>query len=183
MATGPIDPQRLRLANLDWIPGVVKKIDPGLLLNVEQDGSIAMVWLRNHEHTEDVAASLRRSQLEGGIHHVFSGTSLKLLFNDLANDPRMPDIIIQPNQGMIYAEPADHFIEEHGGFTEDDTHVALLMSLPGIPPQQIRSFVRTAQIAPTILSQIDLDPRALQSVVKEHTPLLPGWEVTPRPLY
>ena len=54
------------------------------------------------------------------------------------------DIIIQPNQGMIYAEPADHFIEEHGGFTDDDTHVALLMSLPGMPPQQIRSFVRTA---------------------------------------
>jgi hypothetical protein len=135
-----------------------------------------MVWLKNHEHTEDVAAALRRSQLEEGIQQVFTGTSLKLLFNDPANDPRMPDIIIQPNQGMIYAEPADRFIEEHGGFTEDDTHVALLMSLPGIPPQQIKSFVRTAQIAPTILSQIGLDPRALQSVVKEHTPLLPGWE-------
>jgi hypothetical protein len=79
---------------------------------------------------------------------------------------------------MIYAELADRFIEEHGGFTDDDTHVALLMSLPGIPPQQIRSFVRTAQIAPTILSQIGLDPKSLQSVVKEHTPLLPGWEVT-----
>jgi hypothetical protein len=63
---GPIDPQRLRLANLDWIPSVVKKIDPGLLLNVEQDGSIAMVWLKNHEHTEDVAAALRRWQLEEG---------------------------------------------------------------------------------------------------------------------
>jgi hypothetical protein len=84
---GPIDPQRLRLANLDWIPSVVKKIDPGLLLNVEQNGSIAMVWLRNHEHTEDVAASLRRSQLEEGIQQVLSGTSLKLLFNDPANDP------------------------------------------------------------------------------------------------
>jgi hypothetical protein len=75
---------------------------------------------------------------------------------------------------MIYAEPADRFIEERGGFTDVDTHVALLMSLPGIPPQQIRSFVRTAQIAPTILSQIGLDPRALQSVVKKHTPIAPG---------
>jgi type I phosphodiesterase/nucleotide pyrophosphatase len=178
---GPIDPQRLRLADLDWIPSVVKKIDPGLLLNVEQDGSIAMVWLRNHEHTEDVAAALRRSQVEEGIQQVFSGASLKLLFNDPATDSRMPDIIIQPNQGMIYAEPADRFIQEHGGFTDDDTHVALLMSLPGIPPQQIKSLVRTAQIAPTILSQIGLDPRSLQSVVKEHTPLLPGWEVTLRP--
>jgi hypothetical protein len=71
-----------------------------------------MVWLKNHGHTEDVAAALRRSQREEGIQQVFSGTSLKLLFNDPANDPRMPDIIILPNQGMIYAEPADRFIEE-----------------------------------------------------------------------
>jgi hypothetical protein len=93
----------------------------------------------------------------------------------------MPDIIIQPNQVMIYAEPADRLIEEPGGFTDDDTHVALLMSLPGIPPQQIKSFVRTAQITPTILSQIGLDPRSLQSVVKGYTPLLLGWEVTLSP--
>ena len=77
---------------------------------------------------------------------------------------------------MIYAEPAVRFIEEHRGFADDDTHVALFMSL--LPPQQIKSFIRTAQIAPTILSRIGLDPRSLQSVVKEGTPLLPGWEVT-----
>lgn len=175
---GPIDPQRLRLANLDWIPAVVKKIDPGLLLNAEQDGSIAMVWLRNHEHTEDVVAALRKSQMEEGVQQVFSGTSLKLLFNDPASDPRMPDIIIQPNAGMIYADPSDHFIEEHGGFTDDDTHVALLISSPGIPPQEIKSYVRTAQIAPTILNSIGMDPQSLQAVVKEHTPMLPGLPIS-----
>jgi hypothetical protein len=175
---GPIDPQRLGLADLDWIPSVVKKIDPGLLLNAEQDGSIAMVWLKNHEHTEDVAAALRRSQIEQGIQQVFSGASLKLLFNDPASDPRVPDLIIQPSLGMIYADPTDHFIEEHGGFTDDDTHVALLISQPGIPPQEIKSFVRTAQIAPTILDQIGIDPMSLQAVVKEHTPMLPGLGVT-----
>jgi hypothetical protein len=175
---GPIDPQRLRLADLDWIPSVVKKIDPGLLLNAEQDGSIAMIWLKNHEHTEDVTAALRRSPIEEGVEQVISGASLKLLFNDPASDPRMPDIIIQPNLGTIYADPADHFIEEHGGLTDDDSHVALLFSLPGLARQEIKSYVRTAQIAPTILDQIGLNPRSLQAVVKEQTPMLPGWDVT-----
>ena len=177
---GPIDPQRLRLADLDWIPSVVKKIDPGLLLNAEQDGSIAMVWLRNHEHTDEVVAALRRSQIEAGVQQILSGASLRLLFNDPAVDPRVPDIIIQPNLGTIYAEASDHFIEEHGGFTDDDTHVALLISLPGQPHQSIKSFVCTTQLAPTILEQIGIDPRSLQAVVKEQTPALPGLKAPSR---
>jgi predicted AlkP superfamily pyrophosphatase or phosphodiesterase len=171
---GPIDPERLRLADLDWIPGVVKKIDPGLLLSAEQDGSIAMLWLRNHEHTDEVAAALRKGQFNQGIQQVFSGASLRQLFNDPMTDPRMPDIIIQPNPGTIYAEASDHFIEEHGGFADDDTHVALLLSLPGMNPKEVKSIVQTAQIAPTILEQLGIDPRSLEAVVKEHTPTLPG---------
>jgi arylsulfatase A-like enzyme len=171
---GPIDPERLRLADLDWIPSVVKKIDPGLLLSAEQDGSIAMLWLRNHEHTDEVAAALRNGQFKEGIQQVFSGASLRQLFNDPLIDPRMPDIIIQPNPGTIYAEASDHFIEEHGGFADEDTHVALLLSLPGMDAKEIKSMVQTAQIAPTILEQLGIDPRSLEAVVKEHTSTLPG---------
>lgn len=171
---GPIDPRRLRLADLQWIPGIVNKIDPGLLLSAEQDGSIAMLWLRNHEHTEEVAAALRAGQFDQGILQVFSGASLRLLFNDPMEDPRMPDIIIQPTPGTIYAEASDHFIEEHGGFTDDDTHVALLLSRPGLDRKEVKSPVQTAQIAPTILEQLGIDPRSLEAVVKEHTSTLPG---------
>ena len=96
------------------------------------------------------------------------------MFADPASDPRMPDIVIQPNLGVIYVEPDDGFIEEHGGFTDEDTHVALLVSLPSFLPREIKSPVRTAQIAPTILEQLGLNPKSLEAVVKEMTPTLPG---------
>jgi arylsulfatase A-like enzyme len=76
--------------------------------------------------------------------------------------------------GTIYAEPDDGFIEEHGGFTEQDTHVPLVVALPSFPKQEVRTPVRTAQIAPTILKELTLDPNSLQAVVKEMTAVLPG---------
>jgi hypothetical protein len=170
----PIDPLRFRAADLNLIPTVVNSIEPGLLLNAEQDGSIAMLWLKDHRGTADVVKILRSRQTEAGIQQIFSGESLKLMFADPASDPRMPDIVIQPNLGVIYVQPDDGFIEEHGGFTDEDTHVALLVSLPTFLPREIKSPVRTAQIAPTILEQLGLNPKSLEAVVKEMTPTLPG---------
>jgi len=170
----PIDPLRFRAADLSLIPSIVNSIEPGLLLNAEQDGSIAMLWLKDHRHTADVVKAIRNRQTEAGIQQIFSGESLKLMFADPANDPRMPDIVIQPNLGVIYVEPDDGFIEEHGGFTDEDTHVALLVSFPSFPPREIKSPVRTAQIAPTILEQLGLNPKSLEAVVKEMTATLPG---------
>ena len=169
----PIDPLKFRAADLDLIPDVVNSIEPGLLLNAEQDGSIAMLWLKNQKRTLDVVRALRSKQTEAGIQQIFSGESLKLMFADPANDPRMPDIVIQPNFGMIYVEHEDGFIEEHGGFTDEDTHVALLLSLPAFSPLEIKSLVHTVQIAPTILRELGLDPNSLEAVVKEMTPTLP----------
>src|SRR5882724_9305462 len=169
----PIDPLKFRAADLDLIPDVVNSIEPGLLLNAEQDGSIAMLWLKNQKRMLDVVRALRSKQTEAGIQQIFSGESLKLMFADPANDPRMPDIVIQPNFGMIYVEHEDGFIEEHGGFTDEDTHVALLLSLPAFSPLEIKSLVRTVQIAPTILRELGLNPNSLGAVVKEMTPTLP----------
>jgi hypothetical protein len=170
----PIDPARLRLADLKLIPGIVNAIDPKLLLSAEQDGSIAMLWLRKHERTEEVVDALWAKQKEADIQQILWGESLKLLFPDPATDPRMPDIIIQPNFGTIYAEADDHFIEEHGGFTEEDTHVPLMVALPSFPEGEMKTLVRTAQIAPTILEELGLDRASLQAVVKERTQPLPG---------
>jgi len=50
----------------------------------------------------------------------------------------------------------------------------LLVSLPSFLPREIKSPVRTAQIAPTILEQLGLNPKSLEAVVKEMTPTLPG---------
>ena len=149
-------------------------IAPGLLLNAEQDGSIAMLWLKDHRHTADVVEAIRKQQIEAGIQQIFSGESLKLMFADPAIDSRMPDVVIQPNLGVIYVESDAGFIEEHGGFTDEDTHVALLVSLPSFLRCEIKSPVHTNQIAPTILVQLGLNPKSLEAVVNEMTPSLPG---------
>ena len=97
----PIDPLKFRAADLNLIPTVVSNIETGLLLNAEQDGSIAMLWLKDHRHTADVVKTLRSRQVEAGIQQIFSGESSKLMFADPASDPRMPDIVIQPNPGRV----------------------------------------------------------------------------------
>lgn len=170
----PINPAKFRLADLKLIPQLVNAIDPKLLLNAEQDGSIAMLWLRQHERTEEVVNALLAKQKEAEIQQIFWGESLKLLFPDPLEDPRMPDIVIQPDFGTIYADPDSGFIEEHGGFTEEDTHVSLLLALPSFAKLEVRTPVRTAQIAPTVLQKLGLDPASLQAVQKELTPPLPA---------
>jgi predicted AlkP superfamily pyrophosphatase or phosphodiesterase len=170
----PLDPRKFHLADLDLIPNVVKSVAPDLLLSAQQDGSVAMLWLKDHAHVDEVVAALRAKQDEARIQQIFSGEALKLRFADPLEDPRMPDIIIQPEFGTIYAEAKDNFIEEHGGFTEEDTHVALLVSLSGMHAETIKTAVRTAQIAPTILEELHMDPKKLEAVVKEYTTSLPG---------
>jgi len=80
---------------------------------------------------------------------------------------------VLPETGVIYAGPKATKIAEHGGFNTDDTHVALLVSNPGIEAEYVSRPVATTQIAPTILQLLELNPRALQAVREEHTQLLP----------
>jgi len=63
---------------------------------------------------------------------------------------------------------------EHGGFAKDDTNVMMLLSNPSFHASTITSPVETAQVAPTILKALGLDPNSLQSVQLEHTQVLPG---------
>jgi hypothetical protein len=52
----------------------------------------------------------------------------------------------------------------------------LLVANPSIRARSITSFVETTQVAPTILKVLGLDPRSLDAVRKEGTPVLPGFE-------
>ncbi|HVO20070.1 MAG TPA: hypothetical protein VMU15_12490 [Anaeromyxobacter sp.] len=86
---------------------------------------------------------------------------------------RAPDVLVQPNWGVIYSGSSKK-IAEHGGGTLDDTHVALLASNPHLRPARVHERVSTAQVAPTILRAPGLDPEALEAVGKERTRVLPG---------
>ena len=92
-------------------------------------------------------------------------------FGDPANG-RTPDFMVQPNAGVIYSTSQAKDME-HGGFAADDGHVALLVSLPSIDARTVTRQVKTTQVAPTVIRALGLDPRLLQSVRKEGTPVLP----------
>jgi len=82
---------------------------------------------------------------------------------------------------VIYTKPTSAKIAEHGGFIGPDTHVALLVSRPGLDARVVRTPVQTMQVAPTLLKALGLDPQALQAVRIERTAVLPGLglETTP----
>ena len=99
---------------------------------------------------------------------------LKLHFPDPLLDSRTPDIIAIGKPGTIYT--TSNKIAEHGGFNDQDVNVPILISNPTLPPQLIKIPVTTAQLAPTILQLLGLNPFALQAVQIERTAVLPGFE-------
>ena len=94
-----------------------------------------------------------------------------LNFNDPKVDPRTPDIIVTPNVGVTYTGSTKK-LEEHSGFSHDDTSVILLLSNPHLRSKTVSAEVGTAQVAPTILKALRLDPMALDAVRAEGTAVL-----------
>lgn len=153
-----------------------------------QTDDVGLIWLQTQTNAPNVVA-----QLQANAHAIFAdvlpantifassinaGAPLAAIYGDpTGTDPvaaaRAPNIVIQPNAGVIYSGSSKK-IAEHGGGTVDDTQVALLVSMPSIHPGTLSTAVSTTQIAPTILKALGLDPQALQAVQKEGTAVLPG---------
>ncbi len=112
-----------------------------------------------------------------GIGEIFWGQSLNQLFNPPGlppvGDSRTPDIIVTPNIGVTYSGSTKK-LAEHGGFSHDDTNVMILVSNPSISARTLTIPVQTAQIAPTILQALGLNPGSLQGVQQQGTQVLPG---------
>jgi hypothetical protein len=170
----PIDPARLKHADLELIPRTVNAVQEGLLAGLEQDGSVALLWLSDQNRTAEVVSALRKIQERAGIQEIYSGESLKLLLNDPQSDPAVPDIIIQPTPGQIYVDAGSTFIAEHGGNANTDRNVPLLVAHPNLSRLQLKFPVQTSQIAPSILKALGLNPKDLDAVRREKTPELPG---------
>jgi hypothetical protein len=156
------------------ITAIVNSVAPGLAKKVTQKTS-AFIWLADQTRTNDVVAALTlpANQTAANIGQVLSGESLKLLFNDPLIDPAVPDIIVWTNTGTN-AEPAGSTVfAEHGGLSENDAHVPLLVWHPLLDKQTIRTPVKTTQLAPTIVALLGLRPSSLQAVQQEGTEILP----------
>ena len=169
---GPIDPTKAKKPGslLDLIPGIA----PVVAKATEDD--VALLWLTDQSQTIDVANLLNASKTAGSIQKVYAGASLIRLFADPAQDSRTPDIAVQPIPGTIYTTSKKKNAE-HGGFSFDDTNVALLVANPNLEPQKIGAKVTTTQVAPTILAALGLKPRSLQAVRLEKTQVLPELEL------
>jgi len=143
---------------------------------------VSLLWLGSSTNTSAAVALLESagSIAENnsiGLGQIFYGASLETMFNapglPPSGDTRSPDIIVEPNVGVIYTSSGKKQ-EEHGGFAHDDTNVIMLLSNPGFAASTVTSFVETTQVAPTVLQALGLDPSRLDAVQKEGTPVLPG---------
>ena len=139
---------------------------------------ISLLWLAPGASVTGAVGALEASGTAGiGLGQIFYGASLEPMFNAPGlppnGDPRTPDIIVQPNVGVIYTTSGKKQAE-HGGFAQDDTNVMILVSNPSFKASTVTTFVETTQVAPTVLEALGLDPSSLDAVQKEGTPVLPG---------
>jgi len=182
----PIDPNRYvsqlinatspatLLSNAGYMPFSESTNNPTGIGPTEDD--VSLLWLASSANTDAAVGILEAnpSMTTGiGLGQIYYGPSLALNFNNPTNDPRTPDIIVTPNVGVTYSGSTSK-LEEHGGFSHDDTNVMLLVSFPGFQPRTVSAPVGTAQVAPTILKALGIAPSALNAVRVEGTPVLPG---------
>ncbi|HZR64570.1 MAG TPA: alkaline phosphatase family protein [Terriglobales bacterium] len=182
----PIDPTRYvpqlkngtspatLLSNAGFIPNSESTNNPTGIGPTEDD--VSLIWLNNSSETSDAVNILESNvDVSTGIApgQIYYGPSLKLNYNDPTLDPRTPDIIVTPNVGVTYTGSTKKQ-EEHGGFAHDDTNVVLLLANPNFKPRTVNAAVGTAQVAPTILQALGIDPRALAAVRIEGTGVLPA---------
>jgi hypothetical protein len=184
----PIDPNRLlripadnggeppsQILGSSFIPdSELNQIGP-----TEDD--VSLLWLKPGSNTATAVGDLESASPVtnniAGIGEIFSGPGMNVLFGTPGfppdGDPRVPDIVVVTNIGVIYTGKKKK-VMEHGGFAPDDTNVMLLLSNESFNPATVTIPVTNMQVAPTIVSALGLDPAQLQAVQKEGTQVLPG---------
>lgn len=145
----------------------------GSLAAQADEDDVSLLWLTDQTQTDAAVKMLQSNLANTGGGEVFAGNALKLMFNDPATDSRTPDIIVTPNIGVVYTGGKGK-VSEHGGFANDDTNVMLLVSNPTIAPATYEYPVKTAQVAPTVVASLGLNPQSLDGVLMEGTAVLPG---------
>src|SRR5579872_4084833 len=182
----PIDPARYvgqtingtspatLLSNAGYLPFSESTNNPTGIGPTEDD--VSLLWLSSSANTDAAVALIEAnpSTTTGvGLGQVFYGPSLSLNYNNPSVDPRTPDIIVTPNYGVTYSGSTKK-LAEHGGFSHDDTNVILLLSYPTFQSRTVSAGVSTAQVAPTILKALGINPQALDAIRVEGTGVLPA---------
>src|SRR6202035_4851453 len=123
------------------LPASESPFTPGGIGPTEDD--ISQLWLVPNASVSNAVGILEMNASAAGIGQIFYGPSLETMFDAPGlppnGDPRTPDIIVQPNVGVVYTGSSAKQAE-HGGFAHDDTNVMMLVSNPRIHPGTITSF-------------------------------------------
>jgi len=142
------------------------------------EDDISLLWLTDSSQTDAAVKILTTNAEAAEIDDLLAGRSLERMFDRPGlpangGDPRTPDIIVQPEVGVVYTGSLKKQAE-HGGFAPNDVEVMMLVSNPNIKSRILGTPVETRQVAPTILSLLGLDPNGLDAVRAEGTAVLPN---------
>jgi hypothetical protein len=140
------------------------------------EDDVSVLWLAKGASLDAAVQLLQENAVAIGLGQIYYGPTLGLNYNTgglgPGLDPRSPDIIVTPNIGVTYSGSTT-MIGDHGGFSHDDTNVMLLVANSRFMAETVSSEATTAQVAPTILKALGLDPKALDAVRQEGTQVLP----------
>ncbi|MGA8029005.1 MAG: alkaline phosphatase family protein [Bryobacteraceae bacterium] len=158
-----------------YIPFSESPLNPTGIGSTEDD--VSLLWLAPGSDVQTAIDLIESNPKMVGLGQIYYGRTLQSML-DLPGlppdgDSRTPDIIVTPNVGVTYTGSSKKQAE-HGGFAHDDTNVMLLLSNPSFTASTVTSEVQTAQVAPTILKVLGLNPSLLDGVRVEGTPVLPA---------
>ncbi|MFF3983792.1 alkaline phosphatase family protein [Streptomyces sp. NPDC001601] len=190
----PTDPAALTRVDdgplLDGLNAAWRKLHPGAadLVTHAVDDDAMLLWLSDRSAAATAFAkqyllaqsgtgtdinAAPKAYTRSGLSKVYAGRAAADYFHVKAGDARVPDLFGVAQYGVVYTGGTKK-IAEHGGGHSDDLDVPLVVSGASVPDGVRDSAdVQTKQIAPTILSLLGLDPRALKAVREEHTAVLP----------
>lgn len=168
-------------------PALFGEVNPAQITNAtgvpvewQTSDDIALIFLNKSSDTATAVANLDADRTAGKILNIYAdapgATPLASRgFGTPINSPFVPDIIVQPDLGIIYTTSKKK-VEEHGGLSADDRNVACFVSSPRITkPQKFTQRVFTTQVAPLILEALGIDGEELEGVRAEGTRILPGF--------
>jgi hypothetical protein len=152
--------------------------DDGMLLWLSDRSQTAADFVKNYLLTHSAAGNNISGNpitvSASGLMKVYAGAASAALYGVPVSDSRHPDITGIVQHGVVYTGGKAK-IAEHGGADPQDRDVPILVVVPGLKNGRvIGAPVETTQIAPTILSLLGLNPKALQAVRIEGTKVLPS---------
>jgi arylsulfatase A-like enzyme len=159
---------------------------------------VSLIWLKDQATTAKAVAALQQLQQSGTLTVYFQGVPQTLPASQVINqilfgqalvkaglgnpatDSTTPDIVVTLKPGYIWVGNVlnQHKRAEHGGFSPDDTHIALVVSGGALPAAVrgtiVTTRVQTEQVAVSVLQALGLNPNKLTGAVIDHTKALPG---------